>query len=125
MIDTHTKLTVAGYKTGRPIAAGSSLFVSIGSTIGKVGQLKSDGITNQQINALQPSDSTDTDFVFSLLQRNADGLRRISATQAVPILNKTSFSKYRVYIPHLAEQEYIGVILRLMDDAIALHQRVS
>ncbi|MFL2115936.1 restriction endonuclease subunit S [Leuconostoc carnosum] len=47
---TTTTLTELGFKTGRLVPKGATLFVSIGSTIGKIGQSICDVITNQQIN---------------------------------------------------------------------------
>ncbi|WP_081762943.1 restriction endonuclease subunit S [Agrilactobacillus composti] len=120
---TKTTLTQAGFKRGRQLPSGASLFVSIGSTIGKVGQLKVSATTNQQINALINNSDTDSDFVYSLLEHSSDRLRRFSATQAVPILNKKSFSELRVSTPCLDEQIKIGRLFLVLDNTIALHQR--
>lgn len=48
---TNTTLSKKGFESGRILNEGSVLFVSIGSTIGKVAQTKD--TTNQQINAIE------------------------------------------------------------------------
>src|SRR5690606_10841880 len=88
---TRTTLTEKGFKKGRKIRKGSSLFVCIGSTIGKIGQAKEDCITNQQINSVVSFNMED-DFVFSLLEFHSARIKLLSAEQAVPIINKTTFS---------------------------------
>lgn len=50
---TTTTLTELGFKTGRLVPKGATLFVSIGSTIGKTGQSICDVITNQQIESVK------------------------------------------------------------------------
>ena len=89
--ETTTTLTEKGYALGRELRGGTTLFVSIGSTIGKLAQIKESATTNQQINAVIPYDEMDDDFVFTMLENEADKIRKLSATQAVPIINKTTF----------------------------------
>lgn len=116
---TKTTLTKLGFSKGRKIRAGSSLFVCIGSTIGKVAQNKIDCITNQQINSIVPSDDFNDDFVFSLLENHSSKIKMLAAEQAVPIINKTTFSKYIVLIPTLPEQTKIASFLTAVDDKLS------
>lgn len=69
LISTKTTLTELGFKRGRKIKKGSILFVSIGSTIGKVGQANKECITNQQINSLEANSENNNDFIYSLLSK--------------------------------------------------------
>mgnify|MGYP005863902075 CR=1 FL=1 len=82
--NTITTLTQEGFLKGRKISAGASMFVCIGSTIGKVAQAKQDCITNQQINSVL-SFKNNSDFVFSLLEYHSGKIKLLSAIQAVPI----------------------------------------
>jgi len=116
---TKTTLTKLGFSKGRKIRAGSSLFVCIGSTIGKVAQNKIDCITNQQINSIVPSEDFNDDFVFSLLENHSSKIKMLAAEQAVPIINKTTFSKYIVLIPSLPEQTKIASFLTAVDDKLS------
>ena len=121
--NTATKLTEAGFRLGRQVKAGSSLFVCIGSTIGKVSQSKSAVTTNQQINSIVPIEDFDGNFVFSLLERRSSSIRILAATQAVPIISKGSFSEIGVCVASKPEQSSIGEFFRVLDDLIAANQR--
>lgn len=115
--NTKTTLTKVGFLKGRLVRKGSTLFVCIGSTIGKVGQVHVDCITNQQINAVVPVNNDD-DFIYSLMQFHSDKIQKLAATQAVPIINKTTFSNYLLFVPCLAEQTIIANFLSALDEKI-------
>ncbi|MDI6523633.1 restriction endonuclease subunit S [Leuconostoc suionicum] len=121
---TNTTLTAAGFNTGRLVKTGSTLFVSIGSTIGKVAQASTDVITNQQINSIVPFKHYDNNFIYTSLVNIAKKIKTLAVTQAVPIINKTEFSKNIIYVPDLQEQQKIGLFFKQLDDTIALHQRM-
>lgn len=120
---TLTTLSEKGFKSGRILKSGSTLFVSIGSTIGKVGQVKTEVTSNQQINAIVPFDSINSDFVFSLMESISTRIRKLAATQAVPIINKTSFSLVDICIPQKTEQQKIGNFFENIDKLITQHQQ--
>jgi len=120
---TKTTLTEKGFNKGRKIRRGSTYFVCIGSTIGKVGQATEDSITNQQINSVIPVDNDD-DFVFSLLEYSSVKIKSLSAEQAVPIINKTTFSNIIVAIPNIEEQEKISSLFKLLDERIQTQRKI-
>lgn len=116
--NTITKLSYEGYLKGRKVIKNSILFVCIGSTIGKIAQTKYECITNQQINAVF-SKSISNDFIYSYLEYKAKKIKTLSAEQAVPIINKTTFSKIPISFPSLPEQEKIANFLSAVDEKIA------
>jgi len=120
---TITTLTEKGFNLGRRLRPGATLFVSIGSTIGKVAQIKDSAISNQQINAVVPSDDFDNEFVFTSFENISSIVKALSAQQAVPIVNKTTFSEVDVFVTQLDEQKKIGDYFRNLDTLITLHQR--
>lgn len=120
---TNTTLTDKGYSLGRELRGGTSLFVSIGSTIGKVAQIKDSATSNQQINAVVPYTEMDDDFVFSMLENASDKIKKLSAQQAVPIINKTTFGDIEINHPKKDEQTKIGLLFSDLDNLITLHQR--
>jgi len=122
VINTITTLTQDGFLKGRKIPSGSTMFVCIGSTIGKVAQAKKECITNQQINAVLPI-TTNIDFVFSLLEYHSNKIKLLSAVQAVPIINKTTFANYNLYIPNLLEQQKIASFFTAIDQKISQLKR--
>ena len=122
--ETITTLTKKGFDQGRKIRERASLFVSIGSTIGKVAQTSQESTTNQQINAVEPYDNFDDDFIFTSLENISGSIKAIASNQAVPIVNKTTFGETEIRVPsELEEQQKIGAYFRNLDHLITLHQR--
>ena len=119
---TNTTLSKKGFESGRILNEGSVLFVSIGSTIGKVAQTKEKTTTNQQINAIEVNEKNNNNFIYSLLEKHSNNIRAGASTQAVPILNKTSFSLLEFDMPKIIEQERIGLLFENIDNLITLHQ---
>ena len=99
------------------------LFVSIGSTIGKVGQIREKATTNQQINSIVPNEKYNNNFIYSLLERHSNIIKVNASIQAVPIINKTEFSSLEFEMPKIEEQENIGILFERIDNLITLHQR--
>ena len=120
---TRTTLSEKGFLLGRFIPQKSSLFVCIGSTVGKVAQVNRGVTTNQQINSLIPSQDVDPDFLYSLLEHAAPMVRAQAATQAVPIVNKSTFESLEVSLPRFEEQRRMSAFLLRLDSLITLHQR--
>ena len=116
---TKTTLTELGFEETRPIRAGSTVFVCIGSTIGKVAQIRRDSATNQQINSVVPNSDHDDAFVYYALVQNADRVAKLAGIQAVPIVNKSLFSSVRFPVPKQNEQHRIATCLSSLDDLIA------
>lgn len=122
---TITTLTEKGFNLGRKLNPGSTLFVSIGSTIGKVAQIKDFAISNQQINAVVPSSDYDDNFVFTAFENVSPTIKVLAAQQAVPIVNKTTFSDVDLFVPKIEEQKKIGDYFRNLDNLITLHPKSS
>jgi type I restriction enzyme S subunit len=90
-----------------------------------VAQIKDFATTNQQINAVVPNENVCENYIFSLLESKADSIRKMAAQQAVPIINKTTFSNIEMLYPAFDEQKQIGAYFSTLDHLIALHQRKS
>jgi len=122
--NTITKISLKGFNNGRILKSGSTLFVSIGSTIGKVAQIKERATTNQQINAIESSKNFNKDYVFSIMVNKSECIKKLAATQAIPIVNKTAFSNVDIYITkNFIEQKKIGLFFKNIDNLITLQQR--
>lgn len=117
--NTKTTLSDLGFEQTRKIPAGSVLFVCIGSTIGKVAQNMYSCATNQQINSLVPSSNFSGDFIFYLLLHESNRIAELAGNQAVPIVNKSTFSDVSVLCPReKEEQERVAGYLGTLDDLI-------
>lgn len=113
---TNSTCTEKGYKKVKSVDKGSVLFVCIGSTIGKIAQAGRECITNQQINSLVANENNSNDFIYYALLKNALKIKLLAGEQAVPILNKSQFSKVKINIPSLPEQRKIADFLSSVDD---------
>lgn len=116
---TKTTLTELGFAQTRLVRAGSTVFVCIGSSIGKVAQVRRDSATNQQINSVIPNSDHDDAFVYYALAQNADRVAKLAGVQAVPIVNKSQFSSVPLMVPRPDEQRRIAACLSSLDDLIA------
>ncbi|MGH2974089.1 MAG: restriction endonuclease subunit S, partial [Solirubrobacterales bacterium] len=108
----------------RPIPIGSTCFVCIGSTIGKVG-ITSFPVcaTNQQINAVVPADQFHERYVFHLLTRWSDHIKGHASPSPVPILSKGAFERLEIFTSvDKGEQSEIAEILDLIDQKIVNHR---
>lgn len=119
---TKTTVTGLGLNQGRIVKKGAVFFVSIGSTIGKVGQASRSCITNQQINSVEATSKFSNDFIYYLLSKNGDKIKLLAGTQALPQLNKSDFSKLEFSFPSLPEQQKIAEFLTAVDRRIELLQ---
>jgi type I restriction enzyme S subunit len=121
---TEKFITWQGLTQSRPIAAGTTCFVCIGSTIGKVGYATASVCaTNQQINSVIPSAAFDPAFVFYLLTFWADHVRQQASPSPVPILSKGAFEQIQIFAAKdRDEQSEIAQILDAIDRKIDLHR---
>lgn len=121
---TAKMLSQQGIDVSRPLAAGTTCFVCIGSTIGKVGLTSAEVCaTNQQINAVVPSKAYEPRYVFYLLTYWSDYIRRHASPSPVPILSKGAFEAIDIVTSiDLAEQTEIADILEAVDRKIELHR---
>lgn len=105
---------------GAIIPAGSVCVSCIGSDLGKVIITTEECITNQQINSIVvDTEKYDINFVYYAMLILGKSLNYHSKTStAVPIVNKSSFSSYRINCPPLEEQKRIAGILATIDEKI-------
>ena len=112
---TQKKLSERGFRLTRNIPAGSSLFTCIGSTIGKVGIASKSLSTNQQINSVIPYNGVNNEYIYYSLLRIGNEVKERAGQQAVPIVNKTEFSRFQVPLPTPLEQRAIATALSDVD----------
>jgi len=116
--NTQNGLSKTGFQISRRIPKGSILFTCIGSTIGKIGIAGEELTTNQQINSIIPSISSNNEYLYYALVRIAPRIKLLAGVQAVPIVNKSEFASYPIPLPPLPEQKKIAEILSAWDRAI-------
>ncbi|MEH6814129.1 MAG: restriction endonuclease subunit S [Motiliproteus sp.] len=115
------KLTQTGFNTCRKYPKASILFTCIGSTIGKCGIAWDKLTSNQQINAVLPSDKVDMDYLYYQLLYTAPVVKQQAGEQAVPIVNKTQFGEHLVLVPNdRNEQKAVSSLLSDMDSELEI-----
>lgn len=120
---TKTTLTELGFIQTRSIPKNSTLFVCIGSTIGKVAQNLVECASNQQINAVAPYSDFDSTFNYYILDLYSANISKLAGRHAVPIINKSKFSAVTLLIPSLPEQQKIADCLSSLDEVISLESQ--
>lgn len=104
-------LSESGAKGARIVPAGSVLMVCIGATIGKCGYCDRDVTTNQQVNALTPSDGSSNRFIYYQMLTETFQRKVIHASgqATLPIINKSKWSALSVWLPpEVADQKEIA-----------------
>lgn len=105
IIDTEKKLSKKGFGCSRIFPSKSVLFTCIGSTIGKSGIASVNLTSNQQINAILPSNNVNNEYVFYILQLKSDSIKSQAGEQAVPMINKSEFEKTKIPLPPTIEEQ--------------------
>jgi type I restriction enzyme S subunit len=122
--ETVKKITDAGMRVSRQLPAGSTCVVCIGSSIGKVGiTTQEHSTTNQQINAVIPSDEYEPRYVCYLLQFFSGLIAGRAAPSPVPILSKSQFSAIELPVTKDTDDQ-LGIVAALatLDQKIAHHR---
>jgi type I restriction enzyme S subunit len=117
--NTEKKLSSKGFSIARKFPAGSTLFTCIGSTIGKTGLSVSELTSNQQINACFPKEGLLPEYLYYILTFLAPVIKATASEQAVPLINKTDFSKTIIPVPSIDEQRAIAAVLSEADAYLA------
>ncbi len=111
-----------GAKQGKIIPKNSICVCCIGS-LGKLGILKEDAITNQQINSLILKDKNiDLLYLYFYLKTIKNKLESIASSTTVKIINKSSFEKIEINLPNLEIQKKISKKLELLENNIKLRK---
>lgn len=115
-------ITQAAIKQTKVAPANSVLFTCIAS-IGKLCLNQEPVAFNQQINACACRDATDAAFLYWTLRRLTPQIRAMSGTTAVPIVNKTAFSRVSFALPPPASRREIVEVLSSISEVMESAQR--
>ena len=111
-----------GAKQGKIIPKNSICVCCIGS-LGKLGILKEDAITNQQINSLLlKNENVDLLYLYFYLKTIKNNLEGIASSTTVKIINKSSFEKIEINLPNLEIQRKISQKLESLENNIKLRK---
>lgn len=125
--NTNRKLTDLGANSlGNKLIPPNSICIScIGSQLGKVVIAKKYIVTNQQINSIVPNDNINYMFLYYYMKIIGNKLNYLSKTStAIPIINKTFFSKEKILLPSINIQIKIAKILSSLDNKIENNNKI-
>ncbi|QUH24212.1 restriction endonuclease subunit S [Methanobacterium alkalithermotolerans] len=114
---TERKLSDAGIKKARIVSKNSVLITCIAS-IGKNCIITENGSFNQQINAITPKKEFSHEFMYYIIDKNSEKLKKFAGITATPILNKKSFENMKFEFPCLDEQIKISNSLSSLDNKL-------
>ena len=110
-------LSEAGASISRLVPANAVLVSCIG-TIGHVAIAGVPLCSNQQINALIPGDVALPSYLYWACSIKSSYLQSIASKTAVPILNKSQFSRVSIPLPPILEQLTMATMLDSVDDTM-------
>ena len=112
-----------GAKEGRIISKNSICVCCIGS-LGKLGILKDNAITNQQINSLILKDKNiDLLYLYFYLKTTKNNLEAMASSTTVKIINKSSFEKIEIKLPDIRIQKKISKKLEILENNINFRKK--
>jgi type I restriction enzyme S subunit len=100
-----------------------SILVTCIASIGKNAIARVPLATNQQINSIVINKKNNNEFIYYIIQNSKNLLKRFAGAGAMPILNKITFSKIKILIPKLEEQNAIAEILTIADKEIEVLEK--
>ena len=111
--ESSDNLSELGIKEARFLPSNSILVTCIGATIGKIGIIRREGASNQQINAIIPSKNFDPNFIYyqAIAPKFQNAIIENYSQTTLPILNKSKFQNLEMYTCSLLEQQKIVAIL--------------
>lgn len=128
IVKTERYLTDEGLKAVKnSFIPKDSIAVScIGSDMGKANLIKSDSVTNQQINSIIVDKSKhDPLFIYYSLSLKQEYFKSIASGSATPILNKNDFGECEIDIPSKESQITISSFLDVLDSKVEINNKIN
>ena len=118
--DASRMVSRDGANVSRAISTHSVMQVCIGATIGKVGYVSHEVVTNQQINSVVGLDELDAYFVALMLSTNEmlTTIRDRAGTTTLPIISKSAWGKLSIPWPDGLVRESISVLAKSIDEFV-------
>lgn len=124
--ESESHVSVKAETVARMFNPGAVLVTCIGATIGKMGVARIRGTCNQQINFIEPSEQVNPIYLAHALRSRKEALVASANTTAVPILNKSDFSKFKITLPSIELQcEYAAFIEQLDKSLFAVKKLIE
>jgi type I restriction enzyme S subunit len=109
-------VTELGANAAETVRSGSALVCCIGATIGKMEKAKNNSAFNQQINAVEWSNTIDDDYGINALKFFKLQIVAEGASTTLPILKKSSFEKIAIPVPSIDLQNIFAKKLQAIEN---------
>lgn len=110
--------------SSRRVAAGTNI-LAMRMAVGSVVRYEMEVAINQDLLALVPADSLDSDFLFHWLRHHSPQFADVATGTTVKGLRKDILLDWPILVPPLDEQRRIAEVLRSVDEAIGLNYRTA
>lgn len=127
LVDSKNKVNLIAVKDKKVklYLSNSLLLVAIGATVGKIGIIRKEASSNQQITAIKFKNNVDVDFVYYWLSNIKQIIIDTASAATLPIINQNGIKSLSFPLPPLPEQQRIvaklDALFKKIDKAIALH----
>ncbi len=122
---SEREITMKGLSIIRKLPKHTLLVTCIAS-IGKNAILRKIGASNQQINAIIPTNESNVDFLYYTIEHHKGILVGNAGITATLILSKKEFGEVKIPFPPLAEQTHIATILSDADlELLSLSRKIA
>lgn len=101
------------------------IIISARGTVGELAQLKRPMAFNQSCYGIRARTGVDQDFLYYLLKKSVDDLRRQSHGGVFNTITRSTFDVVSVSIPNLETQKKIANILGSLDEKIELNRHTN
>ena len=101
------------------------IVISARGTVGELAQLKRPMAFNQSCYGIRARTGVDQDFLYYLLKKSVNDLRRQSHGGVFNTITRRTFSVVNVSIPSIVTQKKIANILGSLDEKIELNRRMN
>ena len=105
----------------------SLLLVAIGATVGKIGIVRDESSSNQQITSMRFKDDVDVDYSYYWFVRMKQTIIDTASAATLPIINQNGIKSLPFPLTSLSEQKRIvsklDKLFEKIDKSIALHQK--
>ena len=119
------RLSKIGERKSRPVPSGSTLVTCIAGSpdcIGNAALTDRRVASNQQINAVVPSDRLVDKFLYAMILVLKPAIQNLSSKSMKGMVSKGKFETLKVIVPPKAEQERFG---RIFDQTITLVKKMD
>lgn len=116
-------LSEAGQRKARPIPEEAVMMDCIGMDMGKTRLAGCRLATNQQINSVIVGDEVLPQFLYYHLSTLSNLIKSQAGQTRTPIVSKSQFKKFEVFVPPLSDQKRVVDTLGSLDDRIMQERR--